>query len=138
GAVPAPAAETVRAAAGRVREQAPVIGPAIYSGATLEADGFTVYRVRDAEFDRVVRALAGDVTVRFVDTRYPHTDAERIRRAAMDTTEARFSVVSASIRPDCEVVTVGVSGDVDAARRTLTARFGARVLVEAGEPVVPM
>ncbi|WP_406287988.1 hypothetical protein [Embleya sp. NBC_00896] len=113
------------------------MGPKVYSGISLESDGFTVYRVPDAGFDAKVRELAAGTTVRFRDTRYSHQDAERIRQDVMGMTTTGFDVSSVSIPQDCEVLKVGVRGDLATAKRTLEARFGARVRVEA-RTVVPV
>lgn len=95
-----------------------------YAGLTMSGVGVAVYRIRNDHLDREIRRIAAayGVCVDILDARLSRWDTGRLsaevsgRRAKLTTVGADLQ--SISHRPEGHL-TVGVSGDVDGARRVL-------------------
>lgn len=149
GGPPAPAVsywtgqEEVMDAAGRVDEIGPKRWPDQYAGVATDFPGraMTVYRVPGGDIDADVRALAGGVTVRFVDAMVPATTINRwLDRVRADTDWwAERGVIVWSVWPqfgDC--VGLGVDRPAEQSAEVIGHYPDMRVCVEQGYEAVPL
>lgn len=113
-----------------------------YAGLVMSGGGIAVYRVRNPDLDVAVRRIAAHngVCVDILDAPLGRWDTERLvrevqgRRAKLAAAGAQLHSIA---HESAGGVTVGVSGDVGAARRAL-ADLGEHVLVEYEGPAVPL
>ncbi|WP_140157960.1 hypothetical protein [Micromonospora sp. NBS 11-29] len=138
-----PGQEEVMDAAGRVDEAAPARWPDRYAGIATDFPGraVIVHRVPGGGIDGDVRALAGGVTVRFVDAVEPATTIDRWMgrvRADIDWWADR-GVIVWSVAPrfgDCVVLEVDRPAEQSA---EITRHYSdMRVCVEQGSEAVPL